>query len=67
MKHKVKNWICDCPEGWIIPLTQKMCSECKAISPKVSQSISRSEVRRKFWDNLTAKQKQQVLNRLRNR
>ena len=26
-----KNWICDCPEGFIIPIDFSQCTRCKAI------------------------------------
>lgn len=26
---KVENWICDCEEGYIYPVTKKSCSMCK--------------------------------------
>jgi len=37
-----KNWVCDCPEGWIIPKQYNTCANCNTrdhLSRKVNSTI----------------------------
>ena len=30
----MKNWICKCPEQWVVPSEYRMCDRCKATAPQ---------------------------------